>query len=77
MSLPGPAAGGAAGWALTAGAAFTVGVVGAAEAVFCFFAAGAGRGGGRPTCAHVGAPGVGGSSSIVTSFTCTRAMPPL
>ena len=46
------------------------------SAFFAFFAAGS-RGFGSPTCCHVGTPGVGGKTSICTSFTCTRAMPPL
>ncbi len=42
-----------------------------------FFAALGGISFGWPTLSHVGAPGVAGSSSICTSFTCTSAMPPL
>lgn len=40
------------------------------------FGAPGGRGFGGPIFSQVGAPGVGGSSSMKTSFTWTSAMPP-
>ena len=48
-----------------------------AGATFFFLAAPGTIGFGCPTLSHVGAPSVGGNSSIRTSFTCTSAMPPL